>query len=238
MDNLQAKPKLGIIGGMGPEATVLLMSRIIDLTNASDDCDHIPMLVDNNTQVPSRIKAIIEKTGEDPSATLATMAKDLESSGAKMLAMPCNTAHYYASTIQMAVNIPLLNMVDLTAELIASDSDKVASVGILGSPALELTHIYDDAFSVHNIRVIYPEKQEQMLGAIRLVKNNSTSEEARQYLQDAAKDLMQQGTERLVIACSEFSLISECLSGTCQKIDSVDVLAQAIVDFTNQKNIG
>jgi len=234
--NHQAKPKLGIIGGMGPEATVLLMSRIIALTDAKDDCDHIPMLVDNNTQVPSRIKAIIEKTGDDPSNTLITMAKELEGSGAKMLAMPCNTAHYYASTIQEAVNIPLLNMIDLTAERLSLEGLTNATVGILGSPALALTEVYDNAFSSHGLQAIYPENQQKMLNAIRLIKENSESADARQLLQNEAQKLILRGSERLVIACSEFSLISDCLPSIYPAIDSIDVLAKAVVDFVNQGN--
>lgn len=233
MSNYQVKPKLGVIGGMGPEATVLLMSRIIALTEASDDCDHIPMLVDNNTQVPSRIKAIIEKTGDDPSNTLITMAKELEGNGAKMLAMPCNTAHYYASTIQEAVNIPLLNMVTLTTEALSLKCVDNTIIGILGSPALELTEIYDNAFSSHNFQAIYPENQQRMLNAIQLIKKNAASFEARQLFQDTAQQLVHGGAERVVIACSEFSLISDCLSNVCPVIDSVDVLAQAVVDFAN-----
>ena len=236
MSNYQVKPKLGVIGGMGPEATVLLMSRIIALTEASDDCDHIPMLVDNNTQVPSRIKAIIEKTGDDPSNTLITMAKELEGSGAKMLAMPCNTAHYYASTIQEAVNIPLLNMIDLTAERLSLEGLTNATVGILGSPALALTEVYDNAFSSHGLQAIYPENQQNMLNAIRLIKENSESADARQLLQNEAQKLILRGSERLVIACSEFSLISDCLPSIYPVIDSIDVLAKAVVDFVNQGN--
>jgi len=234
--NHQAKPKLGIIGGMGPEATVLLMSRIIALTDAKDDCDHIPMLVDNNTQVPSRIKAIIEKTGDDPSNTLITMAEGLKGNGAKMLAMPCNTAHYYASTIQEAVNIPLLNMIDLTAERLSLEGLTNATVGILGSPALALTEVYDNAFSSHGLQAIYPENQQKMLNAIRLIKENSKSADARQLLQNEAQKLILRGSERLVIACSEFSLISDCLPSIYPAIDSIDVLAKAVVDFVNQGN--
>ena len=88
------KRRIGILGGMGPEATVLLMSRIIARTPAADDRDHVPLFVDNNTQVPSRIAALIEGTGEDPGPVLADMARRLEANGAEALAMPCNTAHH------------------------------------------------------------------------------------------------------------------------------------------------
>ena len=77
-----AEKVVGIIGGMGPDATVDFMQRIIKLTPAYDDCDHIRMLVDNNPKVPSRIKAIIEKTGQNPTPTMIEMARGLEKQGA------------------------------------------------------------------------------------------------------------------------------------------------------------
>ena len=69
--------KIGVLGGMRPEATVLLMQRVIESISAQDDNDHIPMIIDNNTQVPSRIKAIIEQQGEDPAPALRQMAQRL-----------------------------------------------------------------------------------------------------------------------------------------------------------------
>src|ERR1700723_4357749 len=86
---------VGIIGGMGPEATVDLMRRVIAATPARDDADHIHLLVDNNPKVPSRIAALIDGTGCDPAPALCEMAKGLEAQGADFLVIPCNTAHYY-----------------------------------------------------------------------------------------------------------------------------------------------
>ncbi len=83
---------VGIIGGMGPEATVDLMRRIIANTPALDDIDHIRCIVDNNPKIPSRIKALIEADGESPGPVMAAMGKSLEAYGVDFLAIPCNTA--------------------------------------------------------------------------------------------------------------------------------------------------
>ena len=106
---------VGIIGGMGPGATIDLMKRIICLTPALDDIDHIRCIVDNNPKVPSRIKAIIEGNGEDPGPCMADMGKCLESFGADFLVIACNTAHYYYDVIQNAVNIPVINLIDIVS---------------------------------------------------------------------------------------------------------------------------
>ena len=101
-----AEKVIGIIGGMGPEATVELMRQIIRRTPASDDRDHVRMLVDNNPKVPSRIAFLLDGGTVVPTATLVRMAQGLERSGATVLAMPCNTAHAFAPAIRDAVGIP------------------------------------------------------------------------------------------------------------------------------------
>jgi aspartate racemase len=101
---------VGILGGIGPEATVLLMKRLLKAVEAHDDADHIPLIVHQNPGVPSRIRRLIEGTGEDPGPVLAQMARDLQAAGAEALAMPCNTAHAYAPEIMAATPLPFLDM--------------------------------------------------------------------------------------------------------------------------------
>ena len=103
--------RVGILGGMGPEATVLLMQRLLTAARATDDAGHIPLIVDQNPQVPSRIRHLIDNTGADPGPVLAHMADMLEAAGATAIAMPCNTAHHYAPVIRAAITVPFLDMV-------------------------------------------------------------------------------------------------------------------------------
>lgn len=97
------QPVVGVLGGMGPEATVELMQRVIRATPARDDADHVRMIVDNNPKVPSRIAALIERRGDDPAPVIADMARGLEAAGADFLVIACNTAHHYLPTIRAAV---------------------------------------------------------------------------------------------------------------------------------------
>src|SRR5690606_39135970 len=102
--------RVGILGGMGPEATVLLMQKLIAAVPARDDADHIPLLVDQNPQIPSRISFLFEGQGQDPGPVIASMASRLQSHGAEAIAMPCNTAHHFAPLIRDAVTVPFLDM--------------------------------------------------------------------------------------------------------------------------------
>ena len=94
---------VGVIGGMGPEATVDFLRRIVAATPAQEDQDHIRVLVDNNPKVPSRLAALVYGTGANPLPVLIDMARGLERQGADFLTIPCNTAHYYLPRIAEAV---------------------------------------------------------------------------------------------------------------------------------------
>src|SRR5688572_14383751 len=142
---------IGILGGMGPAATVELMSRIIAGTPARDDRDHIRMLVDNNPGVPSRIAAIIERTGTDPLPELKRMALGLQVAGADFLVMACNTAHHYQAELAASVTIPFLSILDVTARHLAAYHPRAARIGFLASPAVRLTGVYDVAFNENSL---------------------------------------------------------------------------------------
>ena len=228
----KSKRVVGIIGGMGPEATVLLMTKIIAKTEAEDDCDHVPVLVDNNTQVPSRIKAIIEKTGENPGPTIAMMAKRLEQNDACALAMPCNTAHHYKSEIVESVHIPFLDMIELTASRLKNMSIK--SAGVLASPAVQQTGIFDQAFSNNGITTLYPANQIELLEAIQNVKKVGDNSSSRSILVDSAEELVSSGADILLVACSELSIIADELKDSHCLLDTIDVLAEEIIKFSGQ----
>ncbi len=223
---------VGILGGMGPEATVDLMHRIIKNTPATDDIDHIRCIVDNNPKVPSRIKALIEGTGEDPGPAMADMGKRLETWGADFLVIACNTAHNYHSNVEQAVHIPVLNMIILTVEATLKALPGVRKVGILASPAVRTTRLYSDPFIAKNVEVLYPlpEKEAALLEIIKAIKTGDTSRAVKDKFATIVQDLQEQGAEICVVACTELGVILETYD--VPTIDAAEVLAQAIVAKT------
>jgi aspartate racemase len=216
---------VGVIGGMGPEATVELMRRVIAQTRAQDDEDHVHLIVESNPRIPSRIAYLLEGRGTDPEPEILRIARNLERSGAAALAMPCNTAHHYASAIRGAVEIPLLDMVQLTVERIGA-SHPGARVGLLASSAVHRVGVYEPALRSHGLQGELPQRQEELLALIRGVKRGETGPEAAQAFAGIASELGRR-TDVLLIACSELSLISSQI----EALDSLDVLAQAVIDF-------
>lgn len=227
--------RVGILGGMGPEATVLLMQKLIAAVPASDDADHIPLLVDQNPQVPSRIKFLIEGEGADPGPVLAAMAARLERAGAEALAMPCNTAHHFAPAIRAAVQVPFLDMVALAVARARAETGAEAGaggrIGILASPAVRKVGLFDTAPAAAGLTPVYPDDEAALLGAIRGIKADGPSDAARAMLRTASATLLAKGARVQMIACTEFSLIADAVAPGTAVFDTLDVLVSAIKDF-------
>ncbi|NKX43784.1 aspartate/glutamate racemase family protein [Roseicyclus persicicus] len=222
---------VGILGGMGPEATVLLMQKVIAAVPARDDADHVSMIVDQNSQVPSRIARLIEGTGADPAPVLVAMARRLEAAGAQALAMPCNTAHHYARDIRGAVAIPFLDMVAAAARAARAAAGPGARVGLLASPAVAKVGLFDRALAAEGLTVVHPEDGPALLSAIRAIKATGPDEAARGALRAASRALLDKGAAIQLIACTEFSLIPEAVAAGVTAIDTLDVLVSEIVGF-------
>ncbi len=217
--------RVGILGGMGPEATVLLMQKLLRAVPATDDADHIPLIVDQNPQVPSRIAYLIDGTGSDPAPTLAAMAANLQRAGAQAIAMPCNTAHHFAPEIRAAITVPFLDMVQLS---IAQALRAGGPVGILASPAVQKVGLFDKALAGQGGHALYPSDQSALLDAIRTLKSVGPNPAARATLQAASDEVQKKGAAIQMIACTEFSLLAADLP---QAFDTLDVLVKAITDF-------
>lgn len=215
---------VGILGGMGPEATIDLMSRVLARVDAKDDADHVPLIVDQNTKIPSRIKYLLEGSGDDPGPVIREMAQRLARAGAEALAMPCNTAHHWRAEIE-AAGLPLLDMVKLTEGVALAGSHRV---GILASPATQHIGLFDES-------LMWPEDTAALLSIIRSVKKEGVTEDSGAALAIQAEALAARGVDGIILGCSEFSVLAPYLcKPTLQNIcitDGLDVLAGAIVRF-------
>jgi aspartate racemase len=215
---------VGVIGGMGPEATVDFLRRVVAATPARDDQDHIRILVDNNPKIPSRIAALIDGTGEDPLPILIAMARGLERQGADFLVIPCNTAHYYLWQIAEAVSIPLLDMVALSIARLP----KVRRIGMLASPAVQKVGLYATRLAAEGFTAVFPDEagEARMLDVIRAVKaGNVTAQHKRDYAEIAAS----LNADAYLIACTELSVIGPPEGVSKPIVDALDVLVAATI---------
>lgn len=222
---------VGIIGGMGPEATVLLMQKLLAAVPARDDADHIPLIVHQNPAVPSRIARLIDGTGNDPAPVLVQMAKQLALAGAQALAMPCNTAHAYAPQIIAATDLPFLDMRAATFLQLRSTYHPGARIGVLASPAVRIAGVYDQLFKDSGLIPVFLADDARLLALIRLVKSGDTGPVALAEMAQIAKSLALQ-CECLLIACTELSLLTSALTDM-PWVDSLDCLTSRIIAYAN-----
>jgi aspartate racemase len=205
----QREKVAGVIGGMGPEATVDFQRRIVEVTPARDDGDHIRVLVDNNPKIPSRIAALIEGTGEDPTAVLIQMAQGLERQGADFLTIPCNTEHCYRTAIAEAVGIPVLDMIALSVAQLCTHAPQAKRIGILATPAVRTLGLYAVRLRSAGLEALFPDMRGEaaVFAMIRAVKGKSVGERIRGDYDAAIHDLTDAGADAFLIACTELSLL-------------------------------
>ncbi|MDO8883588.1 aspartate/glutamate racemase family protein [Pseudotabrizicola sp.] len=215
---------VGILGGMGPAATILLMQRLLRAVPARDDADHIPLIVHQNPAVPSRIARLINGVGEDPGPVLAGMARALHVAGAQALAMPCNTAHAYAPQIIVATPLPFLDMRAATVAALPS-----GRVGMLASPALRLTGAFEAQFNSAGIEPVWPIDDAPILTVIQRVKAGFTGPAERDDMARLAEQMAER-CDHLLVACTELSLLTDAIRP--RFTDSLDCLIGEILRFS------
>jgi len=221
---------VGVIGGMGPEATVEFMRRLVAAIPAQDDSDHLHVIADNNPKIPSRIKAILEGGGEDPTPVLVAMARKLEAMGAEFLTIPCNTAHYYHPAVAKAVGIPVLDMVGLAVARLDALEPKPKKIGMLASPAVLRVGLFDKRLAAagYESTPVDQDTEDRLLEIIKAVKAGGASPAHRRTYEAIARKLKENGADAFLVACSELSLLPSPDIGS-RVVDTLDVLVDATV---------
>jgi len=213
----------GVLGGMGPDATVDFMAKVIAATSAATDQDHARMLVDHNPKVPNRQTALLGD-GEDPGPALAAMARGLQDAGADFLVIPCNTAHAFADAIRDAVSIPLISIIDVTVD---ACRDKGA-VGVLATDGCLQTNIYQDALEKAEIDCVLPDTEEtaELMRLISVIKAGDRSETVASGMRNVGNALVGRGASAIIAGCTEIPLVLTDDLLDVPLVSSTDVLAE------------
>ncbi|HDP37193.1 MAG TPA: amino acid racemase [Candidatus Atribacteria bacterium] len=221
---------IGILGGMGPEATIDLFYKIIKSTPAEKDQEHLRIIIDNNPKIPDRTAAILGK-GEDPLPDLQETARNLEKAGADLIIIPCNTAHYFLTSIQESVKIPILNMIEETAKETQRKTPQIKKVGLLASIGLYKTEIYHQHFKKFNIEIISPEEKdkEEVMKVIYAVKAGDLSNKAKDNILKIVQKLIDKRAEAIITGCTEISLLLKEGDVSVPVIDPTQILAKIAI---------
>lgn len=222
-----AAKTVGILGGMGPQATNELCVRITALTPAATDQEHIPVICFNNSAIPNRVSAILHG-GESAAPEMIRTARILEQAGADMILIPCNCAHYYYPDVAAGVRIPVLNMIEETVRYIIDGFPGIKSIGLLASSATLHCNLYQIPLAKRGIATITPDVRDQkkVMEAIYGTGGLKAGYSAKpqKLLKAAALDLKARGAELVIAACTEISLVLRS-SESLPVVDPLDVIA-------------
>ncbi|KOS60064.1 amino acid racemase [Lysinibacillus agricola] len=222
------KQTLGIIGGVGPLATMFIGEMIVRRTKATKDQEHLHTIIDNDTNIPDRTAFILDNTKENPVPVIVTDAKKLASVGADVIAIPCNTAHTFYDEIIEGSPVPVLHMIRETAKR-AYDLG-AERVGILATTGTLTSRMYQDALEEYGITPVVPDdimKEKVMSIIYDYVKaGKDVSQEDWLPIEEAMLAL---NCDRIVLGCTELSIVNRDLKLSDKYIDSLIVLAERAI---------
>lgn len=223
---------IGILGGMGPEATVRMFTLIVERTKAETDQEHIPVLIFNNPKIPDRTGAIIGG-GPSPLPSLIASAQKLESAGADLIIMPCHTAHYYYDEIITHITIPFLHLQEETGRFLVKEYKSLKKFGLLGTIATIRTGLFQRIFQRMGLEIIAPDEtgQQKIMTAIYGPEGmkKGFKREPRELLLTVIEDLKKQGVEAIVAGCSEISLVLNAEELQLRVADPLRIIAEAAI---------
>ena len=222
----QSQKIAGVLGGMGPDATVDFMAKVIAQTNSGRDQDHVRMLVDHNPHVPNRQEAILAG-GEDPGPALAAMAAGLEARGADFLVIPCNTAYVFEDAILAATSIPLISIISESVEAVRASAPAATSVGMLATDGCLQAGIYQTGIEAAGMKSVLPTATEvdEIMGLIYAVKAGRQDEQTATAMGNLAAALVSRGADAIIAGCTEIPLLLDASDVTVPLVSSTDALA-------------
>lgn len=228
------KKTIGILGGMGPLATADLYRKIVMMTKADCDNDHIRVYIDSNAQIPDRTAAILEG-GEDPVEEMTSALRHLEMCGADCIVMPCNTAHYFLPRLQPLTRIPFISILEETAKRCAQCFHG-KTAGILGTTGTLNTGIYENALKVQGVASILPDdaQREVLMDAIYRVKAGETMKDPAPFRM-LLDDMKARGADYFILGCTELPIIAQQLQLPDDFIDPTTELARAAITFCGRE---
>jgi len=225
-----AEKVIGILGGMGPEATVDIFQRIVKSTPASNDQEHLRILIDNNPKVPDRQEAIL-KGGPSSGPEMIEMARGLERQGADLLIIACNSAHYYISDLRASVRVPVLSIIDEALTDARRQVPGIRAMGILMSAGLAQVGLYQEACRNAGIEPLVPEgpEMDEVMRIIYKVKEGNYGDKDLAALREIMALLIRRGAQAMVLGCTELPVLCKGHSFDVPVIDGNQVLAEAAI---------
>jgi len=230
---------IGIVGGVGPEASNKFCELLIENQHATRDQDHLPFIHFCNPQIPDRTDFIMGH-GQDPTPKIVETCKTLEKAGADFLVIPCNTAHFFLSRVQDKVTIPIVDMTKVLVKNVMEENPFMKRIGILATTGSMKAGLYQKYFKEVGVEAFFPNMEDQeklVMGAIYGEKGIKAGNkiEGRKKLLCVAQKLINNGAESLILGCTEIPLVLNDNDFNIRLFDPMDLVAKEIVKYIREE---
>jgi aspartate racemase len=224
---------IGIIGGMGPEATLLLFERILENTAAARDQEHARIIIDNNPKIPERLPAILGEGG-NPVPQMVKSGRVLERAGADFIIIPCVSAHYFLPELRRQLKLPILSMLEETASLIGACRPRISRIGLMAAMGTVRSGIFHRTLAGKGIETLISEEgdlqrvQEKIL-RIKDTRGHHDRKILREELKEIGEKLLQKGGQGIIAGCTELPIVLSAEDFRHPFFDVLTILARAAV---------
>jgi aspartate racemase len=226
------RPLVGVLGGMGPAATVDLYAKVVALAGAARDQDHVRLLIDGDPEVPDR-QASVAGTGESAAPALVAKALRLKAAGAEVLAMACHSAHAYQRDVEEATGLPFLSLVETAVRAAAAAAPGASTAGLLATPAVLEGRVYEGPAAAAGLRLVTPDDvrdgRKRLMDLVWRVKAGDVGAGVRAAMAGLAAELVGAGAGVVIAACTEVPLVLGQEDVTVPLVDPTAALAAALV---------
>lgn len=225
-------PLLGVLGGMGPQATADFLLKLVELTPAARDQEHIPVLTYTLPQVPDRNEAIMHG-GESPLPVMQAGIRVLAGAGVRAIAIPCNTAHFWLDDLRATTDVPIVSIVDAVVR-------RLQHLGVRGKIALLATEatvkagIYSREIEAAGVELVFPDEKDQAAidASVKRVKAGDPIGAQLPVLR-VLHHMVAFGASTAILGCTELPLL-DLRDAPCILIDSTRSLAERCVEWSQQ----
>ncbi|MGH1601679.1 aspartate/glutamate racemase family protein [Campylobacter majalis] len=220
---------LGILGGMGPLATIDLYQKIVSLTPAKCDQEHIHVVIDSYAQIPDRTKYILGG-GENPLPMMCEAANRLKQAGCDAVIMPCNTAHYFANDIQREVGVEILYMNKITVNALINRYKDAKNIAVIATTGTKIGRVYDDILNMHGLNSVeFSDCQQNAF--MKCIYDGVKAGKTHEYIELFNKTLAKIKADVYIAACTEIPIFLPYIDGQYRFVDATLELAKYAVEF-------
>lgn len=225
---------LGIIGGLGPMATAYFMELIVSMTDAACDQEHLNMIIYNKPDTPDRTGFILKKSEDDPRPGIIDSGRRLKEQGADIIAIPCNTSHFFHAELEEKTGLPIINMIRETVLYLKSRGIKKA--GILATDGTISTGLFQRELEKEGMEWVIPGSAGQKKVMHLIYDNVKAGKPIEENLFfDVKNELLNKGAQAIILGCTELSVIKRRYNLGCDILDGLEVLSKCAIERCGYK---